>query len=299
MLHEPKMAEIARVLEARGHEVDTPLVAEAHAYTDDISVNAALKRDFINVHFAKIDTSEAILVVNEDKNGVQNYIGGNTLIEIAHAYSQGLNIFLLNPVPEVGYAEEIRGMHPIVLDGNLEKLDEYVASLPVVLMSTTSQPKQSAVSRAMRRIGMPVRVEGQKFPSGVSEQPMTMAETYEGAINRHQALQQSSLSADYYCTIESGFDPIHPNHNPFGCSVIVFQEAGKDIEVGVEVDLEFPKAVFDEVPSKYADVGVLIQQKYNSVHKDAYPFLTDGKLTRREILENAVFNLLAKKKELV
>lgn len=166
MQFEPKMAAIAKELEVRGYEVDKPNVVEGHVYADNLDANAVLKRGFIDEHFAKINTSDAILVVNEDKNGVANYVGGNTLIEISHAYAQGLDIFLLNPVPEVGYADEIRGMHPILLDGELDALDAYVASLPLVWMSTTSHPKQLAVSRAFRRYGLPVRVGGEKFPSG-------------------------------------------------------------------------------------------------------------------------------------
>lgn len=132
--------------------------------------------------------------------------------------------------------------------------------------------------------------------SGVREQPMTMAETYEGAMNRHKGLQGAEASADYLCTIESGFSEVHESRGLFGCAVLVLNKVGEDIEVGAELNLEFPSELFDEVPSKYADMGVLMQQKYGSVHKDAYPFLTAGKLTRTELLENALYNLLVKNK---
>lgn len=298
MQFEPKMAQVATELESKGYEVDKPNVVEGHVYEDNLDANSELKRGFIDEHFAKIDAGEAILVVNEAKNGIDNYIGGNTLIEMAHAYSQGLEVFLLNPVPEVSYADEIRGMHPIVLGGSLDNLDEYVATLPIVVMSTTSHPKQLAVSRAMRRFGVPVQVTGQKVPSGVSEQPMTIAETYEGAMNRHKHLIDSGVQADYFCTIESGFEELHQDHGLYGCSVLIFNKVNEPVEVGFEVDLEFPSEIFDEVPSKYADVGVLIQEKYQSPHKDAYPFLTSGRLYRAQILENALFNVLVKNKKL-
>lgn len=297
MTAEPKMTEIASQLIARGYEVNLPNTDEQYS-ENEINADPSLKNAFIKNYFAKIDLSEAVLVVNEDKNGVANYIGGNTLIEMAHAYAQGLEVFLFNPVPTVSYQDEIRGMQPILLDGDLEKLDSYVSGLPLVYMSTTSKVKHLAVSRAMRQVGLPVRVDGKKIESGVSEQPMTMEESYEGAVNRHNNLLATSPKADYFCTIESGFDLVHANHNMFGCSAIVFQKAGSDIEVGVEVDIEFPQEIFDEVPSKYADVGVLIQEKYGSPYKDAYPYLTDGRLTRTKILENAVYSLLVKNKEM-
>jgi len=57
-----------------------------------------------------------------DKNGIGNYIGGNTLIEMAFAHVLNKKIFLLNPVPEISYKDEIIAMQPIILNGNLEKI---------------------------------------------------------------------------------------------------------------------------------------------------------------------------------
>ena len=44
------------------------------------------EHDYINYHYNEIINSEAILVLNFYKNGVKNYIGGNTLMEIGFAY---------------------------------------------------------------------------------------------------------------------------------------------------------------------------------------------------------------------
>ena len=76
----------------------------------------------IIIHYNKIKKSDAILVVNEEKNGLKNYIGGNTLIEMGFAYVLKKKIYLLNPVPEVSYKEEILAMKPIVLNGTLKKI---------------------------------------------------------------------------------------------------------------------------------------------------------------------------------
>jgi len=291
MLHEPKMAEIAELLKKRGYEVDKPNIVEGHVYTDNLDANADLKRGFIDEHFAKVDTSEAVLVVNEDKNGIKNYIGGNTLIEVAYAYSQGLDIFLLNPVPEVGYADEIKGMHPIILDGDISKIDSYVESLPLVFMSTTSQLKHIAVSRALRKVGIPVRVDGVKVASGVNEQPLTMDETYEGAMNRHQALKDEGVDADYFVTIESGLHPIHAKHSLYGCSAVIIEKAGEKMKIGMNIDIEFPQEMLDKIPLTYPDVGVLVQTEFNSADKDPFPYFTNGKLNRLKILENSLYNV--------
>ena len=138
MLHEPRMTVAADELRSLGYEVEKPNIVEGHVYADNLDANAQLKQGFIDEHFAKIDQSDAVLVVNEDKNGIAHYIGGNTLIEIAHAYSQGLEIFILNALPEVGYRDEIAGMQPIILDGAIARIDEYVQSLPTLYVSSKS-----------------------------------------------------------------------------------------------------------------------------------------------------------------
>ena len=294
MQFEPKMTELMGELLSRGYEVDKPSLVESsiHDSDKDLDRRAHLRSGLIDEHFAKIDMSEAILVVNETKEGVDGYIGGNTLIEIAHAYSQGLDVFLLNPIPEMSYTDEIRGMHPVILNGDFDKLDTYVASLPLVYMSTESTLKHGAVARALRRVGVPVRVVGKKVDSGVKEQPMTIEETYEGAINRHKALLTLNQQADYYVTVESGQHPVHANHSLFGCNVIIVEPAGKTAKIGIDLDIEFPQAWLDTIPSKYPDLGILVQQEYGAAEKDPYPYLTNGKLTRRKILENAVYNLM-------
>ncbi|MCG2690169.1 NUDIX domain-containing protein [Candidatus Parcubacteria bacterium] len=79
--------------------------------------------DYIRYHYNEIINSDAILVLNFDKNGIKNYIGGNTLMEMGFAYVNNKKIFLINPVPEkVGYVDEIEAMEPIILAGDLSQI---------------------------------------------------------------------------------------------------------------------------------------------------------------------------------
>lgn len=293
MIHEPHMAEIADTLRIQGYDVDKPNVVEGHVYADNLDDNATLKRGFIDEHFAKIDTSDAILVVNDSKNGIENYIGGNTLIEVAYAYVQGLEVFLLNPVPEVSYADEVRGMHPIILDGDLQVIDDYMQTLPVLAVSSESPVKYTALSRGLRRAGIRTRVVGIKVASGVNEQPVSIEESYEGAITRHANLKAAMADEGvaYLATIESGYHTVHKDHNAFGCSAIVIEKVDGEQKIGVDLDIEFPRSMTDRIPHEYTDIGVLVQQEYGSKLKDPYPYFTGGKLTRARVLENAVYNL--------
>lgn len=278
-------------LEKMGYETAVPVSAE-NANTDPLT-----RKRLIDDYFVEIDTSDAILVINETKNGVDNYIGGNTLIEMARAYAQGLEVFLLHPIPEMSYTIEIEAMQPIVIDGDMQNIDTYVSSLPLAYMSTESPVKHLAVSRGLRRAGIRVRVDGAKVESGVNEQPMTVAETYDGAMTRHDNLKHLDIKADYYITIESGQHPIHKNHNLFGCGVFIIEKTGQTPKVGIDVDIEFPQEMLDMVPSKYPDFGVLVQQEYGSKHKDPYPYFTNNKINRAQLLENAIYNVAVQLEE--
>ena len=82
------------------------------------------KAEAVLEHFDKIAWSDAILVANYDKNDVKGYIGGNTLMEMGLALYLKKKIYLLNQVPELPYKEEILGVKPVILNGDLTKITE-------------------------------------------------------------------------------------------------------------------------------------------------------------------------------
>ena len=87
---------------------------------------AQLKREnnYFREHYKNILASDAVLIVNQEKHGIKNYIGGNVLIEMGQAYVNNKKIFLLNDMP-VGllYNDEIEAMDPVCLFGNLQKIN--------------------------------------------------------------------------------------------------------------------------------------------------------------------------------
>ena len=82
----------------------------------------AIKQDVIRGYFNKIKESEAILVLNFDKKGIKNYIGGNTFLEMGFAYVLNKKLFLLNEIPDMPYKDEIKVMQPIIINGDLSKI---------------------------------------------------------------------------------------------------------------------------------------------------------------------------------
>lgn len=85
---------------------------------------AKKSQGYIKWYYDAIVASDAILVLNFDKKGVKNYIGGNTLMEIAFAHVNNKKVFLLNDIPEdVSYVDEIKAMFDLVLGGDLNKIN--------------------------------------------------------------------------------------------------------------------------------------------------------------------------------
>lgn len=63
-----------------------------------------------------------ILVLNLDKKGISNYIGGNTFLEMGFAHVLNKTIYLYNNIPDILYTDEINTMKPIIIGGDLLKI---------------------------------------------------------------------------------------------------------------------------------------------------------------------------------
>ena len=136
----PTIKEVADNLVKLGHNVDIPLTSQrilnGELTLEDFkreknkngdgafreSAMRKIKDDVIKRYYNKINESDAILVLNLEKKGIVNYIGGNTFLEMGFAHVLDKKIFLYNDVPEISYSDEIDAMQPIILDGDLFKI---------------------------------------------------------------------------------------------------------------------------------------------------------------------------------
>ena len=77
-----------------------------------------------------IKNMDAVLVLNFDKITNEkidkNYIGGATFLEIYDAFRLNKKIYLYNDIPEGMLYDEIQGFDPIIINGDLSKIKEYL-----------------------------------------------------------------------------------------------------------------------------------------------------------------------------
>jgi hypothetical protein len=80
----------------------------------------AEKSQAMRDHLDKIAQAQAILVINDDKNGFKGYIGAGVLIEMGLAFYLYKPIYLLNPPDsKLPSLVEIKALNPTVINGNL------------------------------------------------------------------------------------------------------------------------------------------------------------------------------------
>ena len=130
MVFAKEMLAVQKQLEELGHDAIIP--KDTRDCLKDPSLNSNLEWGLnLNIdkdHFNKIAASDAVLVLNYPKNNISGYIGGSSLMELAIARHLDKKIFILHELPsenDLRYALEIKIMRPIILNGDLNKINEY------------------------------------------------------------------------------------------------------------------------------------------------------------------------------
>lgn len=71
-----------------------------------------------------IEGMDAVLVLNFEKNGQKNYIGGATFLEMYDAFRLGKKIYMYNDVPDSLLKDEIEGFEPVLIHHQLDLLNK-------------------------------------------------------------------------------------------------------------------------------------------------------------------------------
>lgn len=110
-----KIVEIGKILEEKGYNVLLPV--ECMQGIDKIIASRAHLDRIVNPE------NEMVLIINETKNGIENYNGPNSFAEIAFGFYHRKKVYLLNDIYEP-YKDELIGWNIIPLKGKLEDLEK-------------------------------------------------------------------------------------------------------------------------------------------------------------------------------
>ncbi|MBI2607962.1 MAG: hypothetical protein HYW51_04010 [Candidatus Doudnabacteria bacterium] len=120
-----QMVEVKRKLEQMGHQVflslnTEKLVGKTQKEKEQIKLKQKFSENAIESFWNSMKNSDALLILNYDKNGVKNYIGGNSFMDITLAYYLKQKIYLLNPIPDNPiYKTELQAIKPTILNADL------------------------------------------------------------------------------------------------------------------------------------------------------------------------------------
>jgi hypothetical protein len=127
MYFSKEMLDTKSRLEKMGHIVSVPSDIHDCVKNPELSMDMehCLRTNVQEECFDSVANSDAILVLNYDKKGIEGYIGGATLMEIGIAQHFKKKIFLLYPPPkieDIRYSLEIQLAKPAILNGDLNLL---------------------------------------------------------------------------------------------------------------------------------------------------------------------------------
>ena len=124
MAHKSLWSPIIEELRSKGFSVSTPEMGETvdwSSFSDKEIIRE--KGRLIRRHIANIGAAQCVLIANFDKNGIENYIGSNSFLEMGAGFIFEKPIYLLHPIPRQDNYEEILALEPIVLNGDLSKIE--------------------------------------------------------------------------------------------------------------------------------------------------------------------------------
>ncbi|MEO8911363.1 MAG: hypothetical protein ABI303_00115 [Candidatus Saccharimonas sp.] len=120
-----KIPPIKEVLDRAGHDISLPNSynePEAKYWELGDQAHATWEASMFEHSELVIRDIDAVLVLNFEKNGQENYIGGATFLEMYDAFRLGKKIYMYNNVPDGMLRDEIEGFGPILLHGGLSML---------------------------------------------------------------------------------------------------------------------------------------------------------------------------------
>ncbi|MFH1173103.1 MAG: inosine/xanthosine triphosphatase [bacterium] len=162
-----------------------------------------------------------------------------------------------------------------------------------IIIGTNNQVKIEAVKEILADYPhlKEAAVTNQETVSGVSEQPKSLEETVQGAMNR---AQKSFTDCDYSLGLKSGLMAVPNSKSGFMDVCVCAIYDGREFHLGLSSAWEAPKKVMDYMIKDGLDMnqaalkaGLTKNEKVGSA-EGLVGIMTKGRLTRKEYTKEAI-----------
>jgi inosine/xanthosine triphosphatase len=163
-----------------------------------------------------------------------------------------------------------------------------------ISLGSMSRHKMEAVEEVFARMGINSKIESFSESSEVNTQPFGMEETYKGAFNRARKAQ-ANKPASIGIGIENGVIPLSDKFIDLAVIVVILPD-GTEF-AGTSAGIEFPAELVEAARTQGFEnvtVGDFIAEKMGGDKADPHATLTKGRITRKEILVEAITSVLAR-----
>ena len=120
-----KLTYYKHLLEYNGHKVYMPNcwdAPETEAKYRGTPQHKEFKAKMFKQSEETIKNMDAVLVLNFNKNGQENYIGGATFLEIYDAFRMNKKIYFVNNIPNNMLKDELIGFNPTIVGNDFSKI---------------------------------------------------------------------------------------------------------------------------------------------------------------------------------
>lgn len=123
-----RIPEIESKLQSLGHKLTMPNCYDKPDTEDKYrnlghAEHAKWKSEMIKHSLDVIKDNDSVLVLNFKKDNFDNYIGGATFLEMYDAFRLDKKIYLYNDIPDGILRDEIIGFNPVILKGDISKIE--------------------------------------------------------------------------------------------------------------------------------------------------------------------------------
>ncbi len=178
-------------------------------------------------------------------------------------------------------SKEFCKLHTLLIVFNMFKKIVVASQNPIKIRAVDSGFKQMMPNNEFEIIGMNV-------PSGVSDQPMTDMETYQGAKNRVWKAKEEMPQADFWVGIEGGIEEKEGEIYAFAWIIILTEEKkGESRTATFQIPPKVVALIKQGIELGIAD-DMVFGHANSKHHLGSVGILTHGEINRMELYSPAV-----------